>query len=59
VSEKVGIIGDVHGELDALVQLVERASTEVDRLVFVGDYVNRGRRSADVIEFLVEGLSRQ
>lgn len=50
----VGIVGDVHGEFGALVELVERASMEVDRLVFVGDYVNRGRRSAEVIQYLVE-----
>jgi 3',5'-cyclic AMP phosphodiesterase CpdA len=53
VSDRIGIIGDVHGELSAVSELVERALSRVDLLVFVGDYVNRGRQSAEVVEYLV------
>ena len=52
MRDQIGIIGDVHGELSAVSELVERALPRVDLVVFVGDYVNRGRQSAEVIEFL-------
>lgn len=48
-------IGDIHGcarELEIL--LVDVDPGPLDRLVFLGDYVDRGVASADVIEILVE-----
>jgi len=54
-------IGDVHGRLDLLQLLLDRVDADAAgrpcRLVFCGDYVDRGPASADVLEWLV-GLTR-
>lgn len=54
MSRSIAFIGDVHGTLDPLVAVVKRARAEVDTLVFLGDYVNRGLQSNQVLDFLVE-----
>ncbi|WP_299361597.1 metallophosphoesterase family protein [Winogradskyella sp.] len=47
-------IGDIHGGLKALSQLLERAQvTEDDKLIFLGDYVDGWSESAQVIERLI------
>lgn len=46
-------IGDIHGQLDQLNRLLELVSpSEDDRLVFLGDYVDRGQDSKGVIDRL-------
>lgn len=48
-------IGDIHGGLKALIQLIERANvTKNDTLIFVGDYVDGWSESAQVIQYLIE-----
>lgn len=49
-------IGDIHGDLDALKCLLTRLGqlTSEDRLVFVGDYIDRGPDSAGVVRFLMQ-----
>lgn len=48
-------IGDIHGGLQALIQIVERAKiTPDDQLIFVGDYVDGWSESAQVIQYLIE-----
>jgi serine/threonine protein phosphatase 1 len=46
--------GDIHGDLAALQRIEEQLPPldEGDTLVFLGDYVNRGRHSAQVIDHL-------
>jgi len=52
-------IGDIHGSLKALVQLLERAAIQPDdELIFLGDYVDGWSDSANVVSYLIE-LSRQ
>lgn len=52
----LAVIGDVHGELEALLALLHRLGVDPDRLraarplVFVGDLVDRGPDSVGVIE---------
>jgi serine/threonine protein phosphatase 1 len=47
-------IGDIHGCLDQLQGLLDRVTpTPADRLVFLGDYVDRGQDSPGVIDFLL------
>ena len=48
-------IGDVHGELEKLVTLLQRfpSLTSQDSLVFLGDYLDRGPHSRQVIEYLM------
>lgn len=51
-------IGDIHGELDHLLRLLDRIPrlTSEDTLLFIGDYLDRGPKSAPVIQFLIEAL---
>jgi serine/threonine protein phosphatase 1 len=47
-------IGDIHGDLDALEILFKRlpALDRSDTVVFMGDYLDRGPKSAQVIDFV-------
>jgi serine/threonine protein phosphatase 1 len=45
------VIGDVHGEYEMLLALVEKLPPHA-RLIFVGDLVNRGKKSKEVIDFV-------
>lgn len=52
-------VGDIHGRLDKLEALVNRvAPTPDDRVVFMGDYIDRGPDSAGVIDYLLRFGSR-
>jgi serine/threonine protein phosphatase 1 len=49
------VIGDIHGGLRALKQLFERAAiTALDRLIFLGDYVDSWSESPQTLDFLIE-----
>lgn len=50
----VFVIGDLQGHLDPLANLLTHAQADPhqDRLWFVGDLVNRGRRNADTLRFV-------
>ena len=46
-------IGDVHGHYDGLMELLEAiALGNDDKLYFLGDLIDRGPKSADVVEFV-------
>ena len=48
------VIGDIHGGLKALKQLIDRVKVvEDDRLIFLGDYVDGWSESAQVIQYLM------
>ncbi len=56
----IDIVGDVHGEYDALVRLLKLLGYDSDgthelghRLVFLGDLVDRGHDSPAVLEFVM------
>ena len=52
-------IGDIHGEQQALEELIEALPLrEDDRLIFMGDYVDRGLNSRGVVDYLIE-LAKQ
>ena len=52
-------IGDIHGELEALEGLIEALPLRSDdRLIFMGDYVDRGLDSRGVVDYLIE-LAKQ
>ena len=53
MTEEIAIVGDVHGNLNALEQIIEAARKRAAVLTFVGDYINRGPHSASVINYLV------
>ena len=49
------VIGDIHGGLKAVHQVLERAKvTTEDKLIFLGDYVDGWSESPQVLDFLLE-----
>ena len=49
------VIGDIHGGLKAILQLFEKAAvTTIDKLIFLGDYVDGWSESAQVIDYMIE-----
>jgi serine/threonine protein phosphatase 1 len=55
-EEKIFIVGDIHGCLGMLQRLMRIIPwrPDVDRLIFLGDYVDRGDDSRGVIEAVME-----
>jgi serine/threonine protein phosphatase 1 len=55
---KVFVIGDVHGCLDLLKRLMEKIDWKPheDRLIFLGDYIDRGDDSRGVVSYILELL---
>ena len=53
--KKTYAIGDIHGGLKALKQLLERLDySDKDTFIFLGDYVDGWSESAQVIQYLIE-----
>ncbi|MBE9166799.1 serine/threonine protein phosphatase [Pleurocapsales cyanobacterium LEGE 06147] len=49
------VIGDVHGHYDTLIKLLDAISpNSEDKVYFLGDLIDRGPRSADVVEFVIQ-----
>jgi hypothetical protein len=51
------IIGDVHGMLDELKELLNKAdytASRGDRVIFVGDLVNKGPESSGVVQYAMD-----
>lgn len=49
-------IGDIHGCFDSLKELIENniRLTQFDRLVFLGDYIDRGDKSKEVVDYIID-----
>lgn len=54
MKNAVGFIGDVHGVLSPVVEVIERAEQAAETIVLLGDYVNRGSQSREVLDFLID-----
>lgn len=52
-TEKIYIIGDVHGCFKTLLALVDKLPTDA-KLCFVGDLIDRGKDSSKVVEYVKE-----
>ena len=54
-NEKVFIIGDIHGCLDMLKSMMDVIPwrPEKDRLIFLGDYIDRGKDPKGVVDFVL------
>jgi serine/threonine protein phosphatase 1 len=54
--ERIFAIGDIHGCYDPLLELLDRVPIDWsrDQLVFMGDYIDRGPKSFEVVDHLVE-----
>lgn len=56
-------VGDIHGRMDLLTRLVELIDADAatlpegvkPQIIFLGDYIDRGLRSRDVIEYFASG----
>ncbi|MFA3919184.1 metallophosphoesterase family protein [Ruegeria hyattellae] len=58
MTDPIYAIGDIHGQLDELhraLSLIESDGGPDARIVFLGDYVDRGPDSRAVIDLLIEG----
>src|ERR671914_421076 len=55
-SKSIAIIGDVHGNVEALSGILRLVAGRFSHLVLVGDYVNRGPNSASVIQILIDRI---
>jgi len=56
IEEKIFVIGDVHGCLEMLQRLIDKIewNPASDRLIFIGDYIDRGENSKGVIDFILK-----
>ena len=54
-KEKIFIIGDIHGCLDALKRLMDKIPwrPDRDRLIFLGDFIDRGESSKGVVDYVL------
>jgi serine/threonine protein phosphatase 1 len=58
MSQTIYAVGDIHGQLgmlDHALELIERDGGADARTVFLGDYIDRGAQSRQVIETLIQG----
>ncbi|MBN1830521.1 MAG: serine/threonine protein phosphatase [Deltaproteobacteria bacterium] len=55
-SERIFIVGDVHGCLDMLRRLMDKIDwrPNQDNLIFLGDYIDRGKESKGVIDYILD-----
>jgi serine/threonine protein phosphatase 1 len=55
MSGNLYAIGDIHGSLESLERLLEKINPDLpkDRLVFVGDYIDRGPQSKAVVDYII------
>jgi serine/threonine protein phosphatase 1 len=54
--ERIFAVGDIHGCLDKLVALMDLIDIDwkTETLVFIGDYVDRGPQSKQVVDYLID-----
>ncbi|MCD6570969.1 MAG: metallophosphoesterase [Deltaproteobacteria bacterium] len=58
MTPSIFAIGDIHGCLDKLEDLLAKINaTSDDTLIFLGDYIDRGDASKDVVDLLIEVAS--
>jgi len=53
---RIFAVGDIHGCYRTLIELIDRLPLDRQRdvLVFLGDYINRGPQSREVIDYLLD-----
>ena len=53
---KIFAVGDIHGCFDKLCALMDKIPINMDRdqLLFIGDYIDRGPGSIEVLDYLIE-----
>jgi serine/threonine protein phosphatase 1 len=55
MDSQIYTIGDIHGRLELLERLLEEIQPDLerDRLVFIGDYIDRGPQSKGVVDYVI------
>lgn len=55
-ENKIFAVGDIHGNHEKLVTLISNLpwNRERDLLVFLGDYIDRGKHSKEVVQYLLD-----
>lgn len=55
-KSRILVIGDIHGCLEKLKKLIQKIdyNPKQDKLIFLGDYIDRGPDSSGVIEFVLD-----
>lgn len=55
MNKRLFAIGDIHGCFHSLTELIEQRIQirKDDKIVFLGDYIDRGPHSKDVIDFII------
>ena len=55
MSPDLYAIGDIHGSLESLERLLDLVNPDLtqDRLLFVGDYIDRGPQSKGVVDYII------
>jgi len=58
MDKRLFVIGDIHGCFDSLKELVENKIQlqKNDKLILLGDYIDRGNKSKEVVDFIIELL---
>ena len=58
--KKIFAIGDIHGSYDRLKTLMDKIPIDFSRdtLVFIGDYIDRGPNSVEVVDYLMQLKNR-
>jgi len=54
--DKIFAIGDIHGSIDRLQDLMQKIPIDFanDTLLFIGDYIDRGPGSVEVVDYLMD-----
>lgn len=54
--QKIFAIGDIHGCYEKLCELMDKIPINMarDQLLFIGDYIDRGRGSIEVLDYLID-----
>ncbi len=58
--QKIFVVGDIHGCYDKLCALMDKIPLNEarDQLIFIGDYIDRGPSSFDVVNYMIEIKNR-
>ena len=54
--QKIFVVGDIHGCFDKLCALMDQIPIDMERdqLLFIGDYIDRGQNSIEVVDYLID-----